>query len=62
VAWVSAEGAATVEAFGITDPDSADVLGAVLFDGVGEQARLLARVHSHGNWIDWQPNRAAPTS
>ena len=54
IAWVSAEGAATVDAFGIRDASGPDVMGAVLFDGVDEKAHLLARVQGHGNWIDWQ--------
>lgn len=55
IAWVSAEGAATVDAFGVHDGSSPDVLGAVLLDGTRQSAHLLGRVHSHGNWIDWQP-------
>ena len=59
IAWVSAEGAGTVDAIEIRDvlgPDvlGPDVLGAVLFDGLDETAHLLGRVHGHGNWIDWR--------
>jgi len=54
IAWISAEGAATVDAFGIRDSSGPDVLGVVLFDGDAGSSHLLAHVHSHGNWIDWK--------
>ena len=61
IAWISAEGAATVDAFGIRDASGPDVMGAVLFDGVDEKAQLLARVQGHGNWIDWQLDDTSAT-
>jgi hypothetical protein len=57
IAWVSAEGAGTVDALpGLSapDPSDPDVLGAMLFDGGAGAAHLLARLHAHGNWIDWR--------
>jgi hypothetical protein len=57
IAWVSAEGAGTVEPIadlGGRDPNGPDLLGAVLFDRGISSAHLLGLVHSHGNWIDWR--------
>ena len=57
IAWVSAEGAGTVDALsGLSEPDSSDpdVMGAMLFEGGDGTAHLLAKVHPHGNWIDWR--------
>jgi hypothetical protein len=57
IVWVSAEGAGTVDALAglaAADPSDPDVLGAMLFDGGEATAHVLARVHAHGNWIDWR--------
>ena len=57
IAWVSAEGAGTVEALadlGPGDSSGPDVLGALLFDDGVSTAHLLAYAHPHGNWIDWR--------
>jgi hypothetical protein len=32
----------------------ASLLGLVVFEGGDLDATLLAFVHPHGNWIDWQ--------
>ncbi len=60
VAWVSGEGAGVIDLFaGVEVPRDADglepsLLGLVVFrDGVAD-ARFLAFVHPHGNWIDWR--------
>jgi hypothetical protein len=56
VVWISAENRAVVEAFGTTEPDSQpehDILGALLIADDDSTAVALARVHSHGNWLDW---------
>jgi hypothetical protein len=61
IAWVSAEGAGTVDALpGLSapDPSDPDVLGAMLFESGDSTAHLLARVHAHGNWIDWRAGDA----
>ena len=59
VAWLSADGAGTVE--GVAEPALTDasgaqahVLGAVLFDDGVAQPNLLAVVQQHGGWIDWR--------
>ena len=59
VAWLSADGAGTVE--GVADPSLTDasgaqahVLGAVLFDRGAAHPTLLAVVQQHGGWIDWR--------
>jgi hypothetical protein len=59
VAWLSADGAGTVE--GVADPSLTDasgaqahVLGAVLFDQGAAHPTLLAVVQQHGGWIDWR--------
>jgi hypothetical protein len=60
VAWLSADGAGTVEGVAdssLTEPGSdaqAHVLGAVLFDDGAAQPTLLAVVQQHGGWIDWR--------
>ena len=57
IAWLSAEGAGTVGALsgqGAADSSDPDVLGAMLFEGGAGTAHLLAKVHPHGNWIDWR--------
>jgi hypothetical protein len=55
VVWISAENRGVVEALdgGPERESSDDILGALLIDGGHVEARPLARVHSHGNWIDW---------
>jgi hypothetical protein len=63
VAWLSAEGAGTVEAFAggwvpEHDETQADTLGAVIFDRGASREHLLGYVHQHGAWIDW---RAPPS-
>jgi hypothetical protein len=62
IAWLSAEGAATVEDFTAEasadhEHSGSDVLGAVLFQDGTRRAELLAYVQEHGNWLHWQ---AAP--
>ncbi len=59
VAWLSADGAGTVE--GVADSSltemsgaQAHVLGAVLFDAGVARPTLLAVVQQHGGWIDWR--------
>ena len=59
VAWLSADGAGTVE--GVADPSLTDasgaqahVLGSVLFEEGAAHPTLLAVVQQHGGWIDWQ--------
>ncbi len=57
IAWVSAEGGGTVDALaalGGDDPDGPEILGALLFDDDVATPHLLARVHGHGQWLDWQ--------
>jgi len=60
VAWLSADGAGTVEGLAeasLTDPGGeaqAHVLGALLFDRGSVEARLLALVQQHGGWMDWR--------
>jgi len=59
LAWLSAEGAGTVEAFaGVRLPEhdstSANILGVLLFEGGTTSEHLLGFVHQHGNWIDWR--------
>jgi len=60
VAWLSADGAGTVEGVAeasMTDPAGeaqAHVLGAVLFDGGVAETELLAVVQQHGGWMDWR--------
>ncbi|MET0662869.1 MAG: DUF2332 domain-containing protein [Ilumatobacteraceae bacterium] len=56
VVWISAENAGVVGELATSGPGSEssdDTLGALLIDGGDVEARPLARVHSHGNWIDW---------
>ena len=56
IAWVSAEGAGTVDALeAVSTGDAAgdDVLGAFLFHGGVGTAHLLAHAHPHGHWLDW---------
>ncbi len=56
VVWISAENAGIVDAFdtsGSDSPDGDDLLGALLIDGGDVEAHRLARVQSHGNWLDW---------
>ena len=60
VAWISGESAGVVDLFAhVEAPPGAQglepsVLGLVVFrDGVVD-ARFLALVHPHGNWIDWR--------
>jgi hypothetical protein len=36
------------------------VLGARIFDGTGDRARLLARAHPSGGWIEWLSGEPAP--
>ena len=58
--WISGEGRGVVEGVDASDlPGPAhapvcDVLGAWRFAGDDEQARALALVHSHGQWLDWR--------
>ena len=60
VAWLSADGAGTVEGVAdssLTEPDGeaqAHVLGAVRYDRGVADPSLLAVVQQHGGWIDWR--------
>jgi hypothetical protein len=59
VAWLSAEGAGTVNLFTsdrTTNPDSlgSDVLGSVIFDRGDLCPQILGHTHPHGAWIDWR--------
>jgi len=64
IAWLSAEGAGTVEALTALAPPAddagqSDLLGAVVFEGGERRAQLLGLVQEHGAWIDW---RAGPSA
>ncbi|HEY2215265.1 MAG TPA: DUF2332 domain-containing protein [Acidimicrobiales bacterium] len=59
IAWLSAEGAATVEDFAAEataghEQSASDILGAVIFEEGERQPELLAYVQEHGNWMHWQ--------
>jgi hypothetical protein len=60
VAWVSGESAGVIDLFAHVEatPDATglepSVLGLVVFRDGATDARLLALVHPHGNWIDWR--------
>jgi hypothetical protein len=59
VAWISAEGSGVVELLGPPPkgPDeetTPSVLGLVVYHKSQCDARSLALVHPHGNWIDWR--------
>jgi hypothetical protein len=60
VAWVSAEGAGVVDLFGEIDVPvdaqgtAGNVLGLAQFRAGELTTEVLAFVHPHGNWIDWQ--------
>ncbi len=59
IAWLSAEGHGTVaalveEAGSDPGPTASDVLGALVFAGGTVRPRVLARVHEHGQWLDWR--------
>jgi hypothetical protein len=66
VAWVSAEAAGVVEPLGPLAPlpeidgTSPIVLGGVVFDGGGADARVLGLVHPHGAWVDAAPPAGRP--
>jgi hypothetical protein len=59
IAWLSAEGAATVEDFAAEataghEHSASDVLGVVLFREGRREPHLLAFVQEHGNWMHWR--------
>ncbi len=59
IAWLSAEGSATVEDFAQEataghEHSGSDVLGAVLFNDGRRESHLLAFVQEHGNWMHWR--------
>ena len=60
VVWICGESVGVVEAVrGVEsgepgDPATGEVLTAVSFDAGSPQPELLARVHPHGRWLDWQ--------
>jgi hypothetical protein len=59
IAWLSAEGAGTVEPFADQavpddDPGTSDILGAILFENGVRHPELLGYVQEHGGWIDWR--------
>jgi hypothetical protein len=56
IAWISAEARGTVAALAPVDegePGDVGVLGVVSFDGGRRSVHDLARVHPHGNWMEW---------
>jgi hypothetical protein len=66
VAWLSADGPGTVEAFAdeaIPHEGQAipSVLGVVIYDRGAAHAELLGFVREHGSWIDWRAPPAQPT-
>jgi hypothetical protein len=59
VAWLSAEGAGTVDGFAEEslpehDDTESNLLGAVILDHGRRRQQLLGFVHQHGGWIDWR--------
>jgi hypothetical protein len=56
VVWISAEHAGTVALDDTSEATVSDgsVLAATVFDTGSSATHLLARVHDHGNWIDWR--------
>ena len=59
IAWLSAEGLGTVASFveetgNDPGPAASDVLGARLYEDGTVRQQLLARVHEHGQWLDWK--------
>jgi hypothetical protein len=60
VAWVSAEGANTIDLFtGLDVPSDeqgteASVLGLARFERGTMETELLGFVHPHGQWVDWR--------
>ena len=60
IAWISGEGKGVVDAFADLDAPSdaqgmmASILGLMTFRDGDYDARLLAFVHPHGNWLDWR--------
>jgi hypothetical protein len=59
IAWLSAEGAGTVEPFAAEraaddEQGKSDILGAVIFQRGERRAHMLGDVQEHGAWIDWQ--------
>jgi len=61
--WIAAEARGLIESVdlsSVAEPPASmqtspvDVLSAWRFDGAGDEARILALVHSHGLWIDWR--------
>jgi hypothetical protein len=60
VAWISADGANTIDLFtGIDAPKDAQgteasVLGLVRFEGGEVTTEVLGFVHPHGLWVDWR--------
>ena len=61
LAWLSAEGAGTVEELGPAGPSDPDVLGVVVFEGGTLRAHVLGTVHSHGHWLEWRADAPAGT-
>ncbi len=63
IAWLSAEGAGTVDAFAAetiahNDIEVPDVLGAMIFEDGRRRAQLLAFTQEHGARISWRSNEA----
>jgi len=59
IAWLSADGPGTVEAFADADvPEHdqtrANVLGVVTYDHGVRRAVVVGFVHQHGAWVDWR--------
>jgi hypothetical protein len=63
IAWISGEGPGVVDLFADVDAPSdaqgmeASILGLAVFDDGDLAAEVLAFVHPHGNWIEWQPEQ-----
>jgi len=55
VVWVAGDAPGVVDLVEVasTGPADGEVLSAVTFDGGSTDARVLARVHPHGLWMDW---------
>ena len=55
VVWLAGDSPGVVDLVEVASSGPADgeVLSAVTFDGRSTDARVLARVHPHGLWMDW---------
>jgi hypothetical protein len=55
VVWIAGDGPGVVDAVEVSadGPGDGEVLSAVTFEAGSTDARVLARVHPHGLWMDW---------